>query len=75
MRARREEFMRLTTVKAPTIAIAIKVKESLYHGSKRAIKNEIIQTAQAIISLSVSIFQIIVSFATIHRDISRIASV
>jgi hypothetical protein len=73
--ASREEFRRLTSVNAHTIAIAMSVIESLYHGRIKAMRKEIIHTQSAIATRSVKIFQIIFSFGTIPLEISLIARV
>lgn len=73
--ASRDELIRLTSVNAHTIAIAISVIGSLYHGRIRAMRKEIIHTQSAIATRSVRIFQIIFSFGTISLEISRMARV
>lgn len=75
IRANKDEFIRLTSVKAHTIAIAISVIKSLYQGRINAITNEISHTDNAMSILKVSIFPIITSFLTNQRDTSRIARV
>jgi len=72
IKAKTEELMRLTRVKAPTIHIAMRVKEVSYHGKNNAIQKARIQIRTHNIVLRLKTFPTIFSALTVFREISRI---
>jgi len=73
--ARKVEFIKLTTVKAPIINIAQSVKGSPYHGRTNASKKAQLHMIHQRIVLKVRTFPIIFSLSSFPSDISLTAIV